>query len=43
MEYGNDYKSNYTTLHIITTLVLKKDEQKLKNDTEANPPKGDGE
>ena len=43
MEYGNYYKSKYTTLHITTTLYWKKDEQKVKNDTDANPPRGDGE
>ena len=41
MEYGNDFKSKYTTLQSITTLRLKKDERKAKNDTDANPPSGD--
>ena len=43
MEYGNDFKSKYTTLHISTTLRLKKYERKEKNDKDANPPRGDGE
>ena len=43
MEYGNDYKSNYTTMHITTPLDWKNDEQKVKDDTDANSLRGDGE
>ena len=40
MEYENDYNSKYTTLYIRTTLNWKKYEQKVKNDTDVNPPGG---
>ena len=43
MEYGIDFKSKYTTLHISTTLDWKKMNEKQKNDTDANSPQGDGE
>ena len=44
MEYGIDNKSKYTTLQIRTTLdCKKKKERKAKKDTDANPPRGDGE
>ena len=44
MEYGIDNKSNYTTLQIKTTLDCKtKRNEKQKKDTDANPPRGDGE
>ena len=43
MEYEIDNKSNYTTLQIITMLDCKKKERKTKKDTDANPPRGDGE
>ena len=43
MEYGIDNKSKYTTLQIKTTLDCKKKERKAKKDTDANPPRGDGE
>ena len=40
MEYGNDFKSNYTTLQISTTLDWKKMNEKKKNDTNTNSPQG---
>ena len=43
MEYGNYYKSNYTTPIDQNYTRLKKYEQKVKNDTDANPHRGDGE
>ena len=43
MEYGNDFMSKYTTLQINTTLDNKKMNEKQKKDTDANPPRGDGE
>ena len=43
MEYDNDYKSNYTAPLDQHYTRLKKDEKKVKNDTNANPPTGDGE
>ena len=43
MEYDNDYKSKYTTPVDYNYTRLKKDEQNVKNDTDANPLTGDGE
>ena len=40
MEYGNDYKSKYTTLQIRTTLDLKKDKQKAEKKTRTQIPPG---
>ena len=43
MEYDNDYKSKYTTHAYQNYTILKIYEQKVKNDTDANPPRGVGE
>ena len=43
MEYGINNKINYPTLQIRSILVLKRNEEKHKKDTDANPPRGDGE
>ena len=43
MEYENYYNSKYTTPVYYHYTILKKDEKKVKNDTDANPPRGDGE
>ena len=41
MEYGNDNKSKYTTLHIRTTLVCKnKKGKKSKKETQTQIPPG---
>ena len=40
MEYGNDYKSNYTTLQIRTMLDLKKDKRKAKKRHVRKSPQG---
>ena len=40
MEYEIDNKSNYTTLHIRTTLVCKKKERKAKKETRTQIPPG---
>ena len=40
MEYGNDYKSNYTTLHIRTMLYYKKINEKEKKKTRTQIPPG---
>ena len=40
MEYDNDYNSKYTNLVDQNYTRLKKDERKVKNDTDANPPQG---
>ena len=42
MEYGNDFKSNYTTLHIITTLDWKKMNENQKMTRTQIPPGGMG-
>ena len=43
MDNGIDFKSKYTTLQINTMLDYKKMNEKQKKDTDANPPRGDGE
>ena len=43
MEYGNDFKSKYTTLHISTTLYWKNMNEKQKMTQTQIPPGGDGE
>ena len=42
MEYGNDFKSKYTTLHISTTLYWKKMNEKQKMTWTQIPPRGMG-
>ena len=45
MEYEINNEINYTTLQIISMLDLRKMNEKApkKRDTDANPPRGDGE
>ena len=43
MEYGINNEINYPTLHIRSILFKKINEEKHKKDTDANPPRGDGE
>ena len=43
MEYDNDYKSKYTSPADQNYTRLKKDEKNVKNDMDANSPRGDGE